>query len=173
MPREALKARGSELTDAADASATSARLTSSLRLASMYSKTWRSWRVHDRSECGQIRRRAYELYEARGREPGHELEDWLQAETEVIGGKPLVVDLRSGPRAMRSWNSAEGRSCPSTCVQLLPSKCLFRGSGSAGAELRSQLPFGLRNSPPIRASQAGFPFVFGPSGDSSRHWPLR
>ena len=31
----------------------------------------------------QIRRRAYELYEQRGAENGHELEDWLQAEAEV------------------------------------------------------------------------------------------
>jgi len=28
----------------------------------------------------QIRLRAYELYEARGREDGHELDDWLRAE---------------------------------------------------------------------------------------------
>ena len=33
----------------------------------------------------QIRRRAYELYEERGREEGHELEDWLRAEEEVRG----------------------------------------------------------------------------------------
>ncbi len=31
----------------------------------------------------QIRFRAYELYEERGREDGHELEDWLRAEDEV------------------------------------------------------------------------------------------
>lgn len=31
----------------------------------------------------QIRRRAYELYEERGRTPGMENEDWLQAEREV------------------------------------------------------------------------------------------
>jgi len=31
----------------------------------------------------QIRRRAYELYEERGREDGHELEDWLHAEEEI------------------------------------------------------------------------------------------
>jgi hypothetical protein len=30
-----------------------------------------------------IQRRAYELYEGRGRKPGHEQEDWLQAEREV------------------------------------------------------------------------------------------
>lgn len=31
----------------------------------------------------QIRDRAYELYEARGREDGHDLEDWHQAEKEI------------------------------------------------------------------------------------------
>jgi hypothetical protein len=31
----------------------------------------------------KIRQRAYELYEARGREDGHEVEDWVQAEAEV------------------------------------------------------------------------------------------
>ncbi len=31
----------------------------------------------------EIRRRAYEFYEQRGRESGHELEDWLRAEEEV------------------------------------------------------------------------------------------
>jgi len=31
----------------------------------------------------QIRHRAYELYEQRGRDDGHALDDWLQAESEV------------------------------------------------------------------------------------------
>jgi hypothetical protein len=31
----------------------------------------------------QIRTRAFELYEERGREDGHEVEDWLRAETEI------------------------------------------------------------------------------------------
>ena len=30
-----------------------------------------------------IRRRAYELYETRGREDGHDLDDWLLAEEEI------------------------------------------------------------------------------------------
>ena len=33
----------------------------------------------------QIRERAYELYQERGRTPGHENEDWLQAERELAG----------------------------------------------------------------------------------------
>jgi hypothetical protein len=35
----------------------------------------------------QVRRRAYELYEQRGRDDGHELEDWLQAESEMTQQK--------------------------------------------------------------------------------------
>ena len=34
-----------------------------------------------------IQERAYELYVKRGQEPGHELEDWLQAEQEVRQGR--------------------------------------------------------------------------------------
>ena len=33
----------------------------------------------------RIRRRAYELYEQRGRVDGNDLEDWLQAKEEVTG----------------------------------------------------------------------------------------
>lgn len=33
----------------------------------------------------QIRRRAYKIYEARGKEAGHEMEDWMQARDEVLG----------------------------------------------------------------------------------------
>jgi hypothetical protein len=39
----------------------------------------------------QIRCRAYEIYEARGREAGHDLEDWLLAESEVKGTPEEVV----------------------------------------------------------------------------------
>ena len=35
----------------------------------------------------EIRNRAYELFEARGREEGHELEDWLRAEADILGCK--------------------------------------------------------------------------------------
>lgn len=35
----------------------------------------------------QIRRRAYELYEQRGREDGRDFDDWLQAESEVTQTK--------------------------------------------------------------------------------------
>jgi hypothetical protein len=39
----------------------------------------------------QIRHRAYELYEQRGRDDGHELDDWLQAESELTKPKAKTV----------------------------------------------------------------------------------
>jgi hypothetical protein len=35
----------------------------------------------------QIRDRAYELYESRGREPGQDERDWLRAEKEILKSK--------------------------------------------------------------------------------------
>ena len=42
----------------------------------------------------QIRCRAYELYEARGREDGRDLDDWLQAEGEILGSKKTGIGTR-------------------------------------------------------------------------------
>src|SRR5436190_9545046 len=39
----------------------------------------------------QIRRRAYELYERRGRNDGHETEDWLAAEAQLTGERTLTL----------------------------------------------------------------------------------
>jgi Protein of unknown function (DUF2934) len=38
-----------------------------------------------------IRVRAYHIYEKRGCEHGHDLEDWLQAEAEITGKKPAAA----------------------------------------------------------------------------------
>ena len=39
----------------------------------------------------QIRLRARDLYEARGREDGHELDDWLRAEAEIMQKKAGTI----------------------------------------------------------------------------------
>ncbi len=38
-----------------------------------------------------IQERAYYFYEKRGCEHGHDLDDWLQAEAEVVGKKPAIT----------------------------------------------------------------------------------
>jgi len=45
-----------------------------------------------------IRQRAYELYEQRGFEHGHDMDDWLQAEAEVMSKKP-IDDADANPKA--------------------------------------------------------------------------
>ena len=43
-----------------------------------------------------VARRAYDLYLARGTEPGHDVEDWLQAERDLRGAvERLTPDRRS------------------------------------------------------------------------------
>ena len=39
----------------------------------------------------QIRARAYELYEERGKEDGHDLDDWLRAEADITSRKHRSV----------------------------------------------------------------------------------
>jgi Protein of unknown function (DUF2934) len=50
-----------------------------------------------------IRVRAYQFYEERGCEDGHDLEDWLRAETEITGKKPAAAaeteDTKGGTKA--------------------------------------------------------------------------
>ena len=51
-----------------------------------------------------IERRAYELYEQRGREDGHDWDDWLQAERELATPEAAVdqtIDEFSAPPPAR------------------------------------------------------------------------
>lgn len=48
---------------------------------------------------GLIARRAYEIYEERGRYEGADVADWLQAEVEV---KSLLMEARRRPAASRA-----------------------------------------------------------------------
>jgi len=57
--------------------------------------SWVSNEVNEeiiRSELAEeiIRNRAYQLFAERGYKHGHDVDDWLQAEAEVIGKKPAA-----------------------------------------------------------------------------------
>ena len=63
-----------------------------------------------------IARRAYELYQQRGGEPGHEIEDWLQAEAELTArteGAP-IADIGNGLDGSPEGGSDAGRATSST-----------------------------------------------------------
>jgi hypothetical protein len=50
-----------------------------------------------------VERRAYELYEQRGREEGRDWDDWLQAEREMLGGGDVEreADAEEAPPTVR------------------------------------------------------------------------
>lgn len=47
----------------------------------------------------QVARRAYEIYVANGRRDGHDLDDWLQAEYELLA-QPVRVLARMKPQPL-------------------------------------------------------------------------
>lgn len=49
----------------------------------------------------EIARRAFEIYCARGYQPGHELDDWLQAEGELRASIGAAATKASRPRRRR------------------------------------------------------------------------
>jgi Protein of unknown function (DUF2934) len=49
-----------------------------------------------------ICKRAYDIYEQRGGEHGHDLEDWLKAEAEIIKEQSNVSPVASKKKAYRA-----------------------------------------------------------------------
>lgn len=49
-----------------------------------------------------IHTRAYQIYEARGREDGHAIDDWLLAEAEILGKKESAPTKQEQPPTMKS-----------------------------------------------------------------------
>ena len=62
----------------------------------------------------KLRSRAQELYESRGQTQGHELEDWFQAEAELMKDTrlaPLYRHLRDVSQDANSPEARDERSC--------------------------------------------------------------
>ena len=49
-----------------------------------------------------IARRAFDIFESRGRSPGHELEDWFRAESELLRPVPVNVAESDGEYIVRA-----------------------------------------------------------------------
>jgi hypothetical protein len=61
----------------------------------------------------QIRHRAYQLYEARSRKDGNDLEDWLQAEIDITGNAtPEGQPKADGYRVFRLLTSQATKRRP-------------------------------------------------------------
>jgi DUF2934 family protein len=55
----------------------------------------------------RVAQRAFQLYEGRGREDGHDVEDWLQAEQEVV--RHLAAERGADSQARQPIGKAKGR----------------------------------------------------------------
>ena len=66
------------------------------------------------SQCNdRIARRAFEIFEQRGGSPGHDVEDWLRAESELLQPVPLQ-DARELLRELEALETqAEGKAAAS------------------------------------------------------------
>jgi len=53
---------------------------------------------HVRETLGALARRAYEIFESRGRRAGHDQEDWLRAELELL--HPARVEISMTPQGL-------------------------------------------------------------------------
>jgi hypothetical protein len=63
----------------------------------------------------KVRSRAKQLYETRGQEEGQALQDWVQAESEVLGNSilaPLYRRLRTGTHDLQENDSAQDFAAP-------------------------------------------------------------
>lgn len=60
----------------------------------------------------QISRRAYELYERRGREDGHETEDWLRAEAELAAERNQPATVAAVKAARKAPAASTGKAKP-------------------------------------------------------------
>ena len=70
----------------------------------------------------RIEMRAYELFEGRGRELGHDVDDWLAAERELVWSPP--ISLEEGDGAITVQLSAPGVAPENIAVELTPQDLL-------------------------------------------------
>ena len=52
--------------------------------------------VRNSARDEEIRRRAYEIYLERGEQPGRDLDDWLQAERELVREREVLRRAQAG-----------------------------------------------------------------------------
>ncbi len=72
-----------------------------------------------------VAHRAYELYESRGRQDGHDLEDWLRAEAELLNSLPIEVSETKDQVIVRA--KAPGPSANDCEVRVAPHRLIITG----------------------------------------------
>lgn len=82
----------------------------------------------------EIERRAYELFESRGRELGHDIDDWLAAERELVWSPPISMEEGDGEITVQL--SAPGFAPENIDVELTPQDLLIEAEAREESEKR-------------------------------------
>ena len=79
-----------------------------------------------------VARRAYEYFEARGREFGHDLEDWFRAETELMRRVPVEIKEAENQITVRA--EIPGLTADEIKVSVEPRRLVISGNSEKAAE---------------------------------------
>ena len=91
-------------------------------------------RMQELSES--IGRRAYEFFEARGGEIGHALDDWLQAEAELL--LPVSVEVNATDKQFFARIEAPGFKADEIKVSLEPNRPTISGESANKAKQKTE-----------------------------------
>jgi len=83
-----------------------------------------------------IARRAFEIFECRGRALGHDLEDWLRAESEFL--HPVHLDITESDEALTVRAEVPGFSAKELEVSVEPHRLTISGKREANEERKSK-----------------------------------
>jgi HSP20 family protein len=83
-----------------------------------------------------VARRAYELFESRGRQYGNDLEDWLQAESELLRPIPVEMAEEDGTLSLRA--EIPGFNAQDLEIKLETSRLLIRGKKEQTTERKTR-----------------------------------
>jgi HSP20 family protein len=83
-----------------------------------------------------ISRRAYEFFETRGREIGHELEDWFRAESELL--RRIPVEIQESDEQLTARAEVPGFSASEIKVSVEPRRLSISGKIEPAAEQKAE-----------------------------------
>lgn len=85
-----------------------------------------------------VARRAYEFFETRGRELGHDLEDWFKAESEVLRRVPVEIKEIEGKITVRA--EVPGFTPNEIKVNVEPERLVISGKSEQKTEEKKEEP---------------------------------
>lgn len=100
--------------------------------------------VEAKEMLDEIARRAYELFEAKGRVIGHDLENWSEAESELF--EPTRVDVKESPEGLTVLADVRRFAAKELEVDLEPRRVTIIGKRQSHAERKTDTSYSSKNS---------------------------